>query len=180
MKRLSAINPGQDQRSKDQGGERIGTEANPPNSPVAIATPMVQNDKGGIEKGREKRSQENAAKTEDRDMTDTVQVNMAFNEIADRTGSYERFQAVTNEPAKNHCRRYITLELDQTVSGKCRQKHNPPPAARSEKEGGQENRVRWPKDRNRMWLKGEGKSEFCSEKVTGKNQESPVEQLAEA
>ena len=48
MKRLSAINPGQDQRGKDQGGERVGTEANPPNTPVAIATPMVQNDKGGI------------------------------------------------------------------------------------------------------------------------------------
>ena len=87
---------------------------------------MIQNDKARIQKRRQERSEEGAKETKNRDIAQAIESNRPGNKIANATSANERFAGVADEPAENHVRRNVALELDQPMRGQGCQQQNPP------------------------------------------------------
>src|SRR5436190_20207353 len=136
---------------------------------------MVQDNEGRVQEGREERSEKNAAETKNGDVAQAVQSNWPPDKGAGATCADERFAGVADEPANNHTRGDITLELGQPMSWKRRQQHDPPDADRRQEKCREQYRVGWPKNRNRMWLESEGEPKLRAEIITREDQETDLD-----
>src|SRR5207237_10712151 len=92
-------------------------------------------------------------------------------------------ESVDNESAKEHRRRNVAWQLRLQMGRKCGKQDYPPNTHRRQEKCRQQERIRRPKNRNRMGSKSQRESNFCSQIISNKHAQrdaadAPIKKLS--
>src|SRR4029077_12127724 len=128
--------------------------------PVGALAPSIPSYKGRIQERRQKRTSEHHTEAKNARVAKARELNRSTYQVARQTRADQRFGGVADEPAQNHQRRNVTLQLCRAMRGKRGPQDEPPHTWRRQQKRCHQDRIRRPKNRNRIRLEGERKTNF--------------------
>src|SRR6266403_3783850 len=137
--------------------------------PINVLAPVIPYHKRRVQERGQKRTDEDCAKTKNARVSKAPEANRSANEIARQARADQCFARVADEPAQNHHVWDVTLQLRCAMRRKRGQQDEPPDARWRQQKCCDQNRIRRPKDRDRMGLKRERESDFRAEIITDKD-----------
>ena len=105
------------------------------------------------------------------------EANRSAHQVAHQAGADHCFAGVADEPAQNHQRRNVTLQLCRQMRGKRGQQHEPPAARRRQQKRCDQDRIRRPKNRDRMRLKRECETDFAPKIISSEHPQPDHQQM---
>src|SRR5215469_14735401 len=116
---------------------------------------MIRYHKRSVQKRGQKRTSKYDAKAKNARGAKASETNRFTYEITRQPRADKCFARVADEPAQNHQRWNVTLQLRRPMRRKRSQQEEPPDAGRREQKPCDENGIRRPKHGDRMRLKGQ-------------------------
>ena len=155
--RLAGAEPrgGDDDWNDGENGEDVREYSRAPDVPVAAAAVVIERDEAGVDKRGRERRKERRACDEDGDPSKGVEMNRRTRERAHADGTDQCLERVADEPAEHHGHRNAGAELYGEVRRKDGGDENWPATRRREQQRREEDRVRWPERRNRLFARDE-------------------------
>ena len=132
-------------------------------------TPGIPSDKRRIQERRQKRTGEHYTETKNSRVAKACELNWSTYQVARQTRADHRFGGVADEPAQNHQRRNMALYLRCPMRRKRRQQDEPPDARWRQQKRCNQDRIRRPKDRNRIWVEGQRKTNFGTKIISNEH-----------
>ena len=146
---------------------------------------MIPYHERGVQERGHKRADEHYAKAKNPHVAKASEVNRSADEVMCQTCADHCFTRIADEPAQNHQRWNVTLELRRQMRRKRGQQHKPPDAWWRQQKRRNQDRIRRPKNGNRMRLKRERKPDFATDVISSEypqpdEQQPPVENRTES